>query len=178
MNISIQRINTTSEDYNNVEQLMRLAFAPDERRDEYEQRSLTDGCSFFSVNSIHCDGKWAGFLSSWNFGRFLYIEHFAIQEDLRCMGVGSEVLDRVCASAGLPIFLEVDQEGVSSDASRRVSFYRLAGFNLWKLDYIQPAYGIGKKPVPMQIMSRGIPESPENLAILQGLLRSHVYTSI
>ena len=76
------------------------------------------------LRTIVRDGELAGMISYWNFGTFVYVEHFAIDPSLRGGGTGSEVLAELRRSLGRPVVLEVERPADSNPmAARRIGAF-------------------------------------------------------
>ena len=84
--LEIKRISTTHEHYSYLENLMQTAFPSEERRDNSLQRDFTDNHPLFICNLILDKGTPVGLITYWNLGTFYYIEHFAIDPQIRNMG--------------------------------------------------------------------------------------------
>ena len=75
------------------------------------------------------NGKVLGFLNFWELSDFVYLEHFAVDKNLRGKGLGSELirkLSEICA--GKTIVLEAEPPELNEFSSRRIEFYRRLGF--------------------------------------------------
>ena len=174
-NIQFKRLRTTDVLYIAAENLLDTAFPPDERRPADMQRNVCESVPFFSMNAILCDGTWAGLLSTWNFGKIAYIEHFAVEPPLRDNGIGKDTILKLISLTRQPIVLEVEPEGSNHDADRRINFYKNMGFKVWETPYTQPPYAKGRKRLPMRLMAYGIDETSENVEKIKQLLLTHVY---
>lgn len=135
------------------------AFPADERRPYV---SVSDFLDFldakqgkFAVVSIHCNGRFAGFISFWRFDRYVYIEHFATLPQLRGQGVGGAALQQFFDTVGNDVVLEAELPD-NDIARRRIGFYRRHGFNVATgFRYFQPPYAEGLESVEMLVMARG-----------------------
>lgn len=119
------------------------SFPPEERRPWDALASLPDN---FSVYGITCGGTVTGLITLWRFeGEMVYIEHFAVDPAMRGSGIGKSVLAAVRRMASpLPVILEVEPEGSTPEAARRLGFYRRNGFiDFPEFNYIQPPYSPG-----------------------------------
>ncbi len=174
--VKITRIRTADERFGASLSLMHDSFVDDELRLDDELRTLTDNNPLFSYNVIEDSGdERIGVITTWNFGKCLYVEHFAIEPARRGAGYGGAVINKLTEISRQPIILEVEPPEMSVDAARRVSFYEKLGFAEWQTPYIQPAYAEGKKPVPMMLMSKGLAETLECAGVVTALLHKHVY---
>ncbi len=54
------------------------------------------------------EGSFIGFISFWEFKDYLYIEHFAINNEIRGKGYGSTILNKFIKSTPKTILLEID----------------------------------------------------------------------
>ncbi len=107
----------------------------------------------YSFYAISKDGEVVALLAAWEFENFVFIEHLAVKESMRGLGIGSKILKGFIESAKKTLLLETYP--LSNKAGkRRMKFYQHAGFRLNPYEYIQPAYSEGQKPLRMSIMSQ------------------------
>ncbi len=173
--ITLQRVSTKSPLFDQIMHLMHDSFCDDELRNDDEFCAVVNSCPIFSVNAIMYGGEWCGVLTAWNFGKFLYVEHFAIDPDKRGHGLGYAVIEKLKTLCRLPIILEVELPEASDMAPRRIAFYKRCGFDYWNMAYEQPPYDQTKRSVPMKLMASGLQETPDNAHIVVALLYKHVY---
>lgn len=153
--ITIQRFTTDNNlYYNYMEQLLISAFPVDEYRDLDELRTYIDTRFEFYCNIILEGTSLIGFVSYWDLGNFYYIEHFAIDPNLRNGGHGRKLLDYLSDLLQKPIVLEVELP-TEEMAQRRIKFYQRQGYTLWDKEYIQPPYKADSKALSMYLMVRG-----------------------
>ncbi|MCD8184498.1 MAG: GNAT family N-acetyltransferase [Bacteroides sp.] len=153
--IRFQRITTVDTAlYSYMEQLMTASFPPEEYRSLEELRNYTDNKPHFHNHIIFHHDTPIGFITYWTFGRFHYVEHFAIDPSQRNGGHGKNVLNHLCQQIDTPIILEVEapEEEI---AIRRINFYKRHGFTLWEKPYMQPPYKPGDNYLPMLLMAHG-----------------------
>ncbi len=93
-----------------------------------------------------------GFVTTWDIGNFLYVEHLVTSPKFRNMGLGSKILQKLASLATLPICLEVEPP-VTEMATRRIEFYKRNGYFLNTYRYFQPPYGSDKQPLELLIMT-------------------------
>lgn len=127
------------------------SFPADEKRD-FELHKECMKNREFSFNAVFCDEKICGFIALWDFDDFVFIEHFAIKEELRNKGIGKEIVCKIKEKNEKMIILETlkPEDDISA---RRIAFYERNAFVINDFDYVQPSYGKGKESVPMKIMS-------------------------
>lgn len=133
-------------------QLYLSAFPECERRDadiwaEYHKEKKD-----FCVYIIRRGEKFSGILTAWKLVHFIYIEHFAIQENERGSGTGSLALSQFIGQNSLPIVLEVELP-LTAQAVRRIAFYERLGLSVCEKPYLQPPYRDGDDEFPLLLMS-------------------------
>lgn len=173
--ISLSRIGTRDPHFEPSLALMEASFPADERREEDDLRALIEGNPLFAFNVVKSDGERVGLMTTWNFGKFIYVEHFATEPSVRGGGMGAASLRELASMADLPIVLEVEPPAQSDEARRRVGFYERSGFKLWRTPYTQPPYSKEKRSLPMSLMAYGLEETPDCAKIVTALLYRHVY---
>ena len=133
------------------EHLYESSFPPEERRDwnKMKQIPLEKGFCFYAVEQ---DGDFVGIISLWEFDEFVYAEHFAVREDMRNKGLGTDILQKVLRKYDKPVVLEIEPP-VSSTAKRREEFYKRNGFFLYDDYYFQPPYDDNSSGTELKIMS-------------------------
>ena len=119
-------------------------------------------------------GEFRGFITWWDFGEFVYGEHFAMLPECRGAGIGGEVIDRFVAEAGRPVVLEVELP-TDEMSRRRIGFYERHGFALCDAEYVQPPYDAGGGGVPMRLMSHGVTLDAAMFARVRDMLYAEVY---
>lgn len=138
----------------NVENTYIASFPEAERRAVTDFTQLVDNEPRFNVYALLNEGKYIGFITTWRFDSFAYIEHFAIDESARNGGFGSLVMKRFIEKLSLPIVLEVELP-TDEMSIRRVGFYERLGFTFDHHEYLQPPYRKGDDWLPMRLMSIG-----------------------
>lgn len=173
--IRLKRINTADESlYEYMERLITTAFPPEEYRQLEELRLYTDNKTHFYNNIIFNHDTPVGFITYWDFGKFYYVEHFAIDPAQRNGGYGKSVLTHLCQLLQYPIVLEVELPEEEM-ARRRINFYKRQGFALWDRPYMQPPYKPGDNHLPMLLMAHGDLESERDFEMVKENLYREVY---
>ena len=129
----------------------------------YEKRTLIQQKKLFrkkeySLFAVLEMRKFLGFLNTWDFDSFLFIEHFAVKEELRGKGIGTKILQNFIQKQKKhrkDIILETERPNVNFAAKKRIVFYERLGFRLCLENYMQPPYSTKKKPVPLFLMQHG-----------------------
>ncbi|MBR4071164.1 MAG: GNAT family N-acetyltransferase [Clostridia bacterium] len=153
-------VKLTSNDFDAVYNIMEYSFPPDELRGYGAQKAMLENGEYNIYAIRDDDAGIKAFITVYEFDDFAYAEHFAVACEYRNLGLGSEVLNLLKKTVKVPICLEVELPETDM-AKRRIGFYTRNGFFYNDYDYIQPAYGKDKNPVPLKIMTtdRGITES-------------------
>lgn len=98
-----------------------------------------------------------GFITWWKLDGCVYVEHFAIHQKARSHGLGAKALALFCQmNDDSTIVLEVEPEGSTEMASRRINFYKRSGFVPHPdFEYVQPPYTEDLPSVPLMLMTWG-----------------------
>jgi len=138
-------------DFENFWTLYEQTFPEHERRDlELQQEIMSHPA--FRIQHYKKDDLYEGFLNTFHFADFVFVDHLAVCPDQRGEGRGSAIMQELIHSTLKPIVLEVERP-TSDNAVRRIDFYEGLGFHLNVFDYIQPAIDEGREPVPLFLMS-------------------------
>ena len=173
--IRLQRISTADGFlYEYMEQLITAAFPPEEYRPLEELRLYTDSKPHFYNNIIFHHDTPVGFITDWDFGKFYYVEHFAVDPAQRNGGHGKNVLNHLCELLQHPIVLEVEMPEEEM-AQRRINFYKRQGFTLWEKPYLQPPYRPGDDYLPMLLMAHGNLECERDFETVKNSIYREVY---
>ncbi|MBN2765804.1 MAG: GNAT family N-acetyltransferase [Paludibacteraceae bacterium] len=157
-----------------IYELYHSAFPAKERRPWAEIEMLLQNEKRFHIKSIEKEGRFCGFISSWSFGSFVYIEHFAVAKDMRSKGCGANILQQVCREANMPVVLEVEPPA-TTDAIRRIAFYERNGFEVLTGHYMQPPYDGKSFFLPMLLMCNHRQFGQKNYEKIRKTLYSEVY---
>jgi ribosomal protein S18 acetylase RimI-like enzyme len=137
--------------YMKLYHLYVTAFPPAERRSrEGLEHEILHEKNFYP-NALIKDDEFVGFFNYWTFEKFFYIEHFAIEPDLRNHHIGRTVMEMILEKTNLPVVLEVEMPNYPL-AGRRIKFYERLGFTVLSHDYAQPPYESGEFLLPVLIM--------------------------
>lgn len=124
----------------------------------YEQRTAEQLGEALSDNRYHFrayleDGEVVAILAFWKMPTYVYIEHFAVIDESRGKGVGSQILKSFKEEMkALPVILEIDP--LTSDVARkRCEFYTQLGFVLNDFPHKHPAYREIFEPHELTVLS-------------------------
>lgn len=156
------------------EHLLTTSFPPEEYRDLAELRHITDTRPLFHPHLVLEDEKPIGLITYWDFGRFCYVEHFAIDPVHRNGGRGAQVMQLFFSQIQKPVVLEVEPP-TEEMARRRIGFYERQGLELWQTDYLQPPYRKGDDYLPLKLMVKGNLSETEDFEEVKTLIHKEVY---
>ena len=140
----------TEEKFSLVYKRLIDAFPYEERRDECDEKKcfLKEQFNFCEITD---DGESVGLIVFWVFERFLFIEHIAINKEIRSKGYGSKAIELIKTKYNLPIILEAEAPETEVQ-QKRIKFYENLGFKVNSYDYTQPSYHNGDS-VPLLVLS-------------------------
>lgn len=148
------------------------SFVDDEIR-EIDQKQLDKGN--YTLYAAEMNNEIAGFISTWDLGDYVFVEHVAISSKLRGQGVGSIVFEEIHKlNAGRRVVLEVKRPH-DKDSERRIEFYKRLNYCLNMFEYIQPPISEGKSAVPMYLMTLVESLSEEGYVVIRDMLYKEVY---
>ena len=95
------------EDFDAVFRLLARSFPAGERRDKAGQRALLAD-SAYQIDILRApSGGVQALMASWDFGGFVFFEHFAVDPACRNGGIGGQMLDALLARFDKPACLLV-----------------------------------------------------------------------
>lgn len=162
------------QDFDRVYEIMEMSFPADEYRNYDEQKALlkNPAYSIYVLNNESQDIK--AFIAVWEFNKFAFIEHFAVNPKYRNGGVGTRFLNELVELLDKDICLEV--EPPDADISiRRIGFYKRNNFHLNDYPYMQPPISQGKNTIPLFIMTSGSKVDEDIFEDIKGTLYKRVY---
>lgn len=148
-----------------AEEIYIEAFPPEERR-QWDQIAVSVNLPKLRLDGIFVNESLAGIITTWDFGSFIYIEHFAVERRMRGRNIGGAVIAKLARRENRPLLIEVEPSGSTPDADRRIRFYRNHGFEVIDKSYVQPPYVVGLPSVPLWLMSDGAVDPVAATALL------------
>lgn len=139
---------------NRVQKTYEESFPPEERREFYLIKDLLSRESLFKLYAFMHGEDYIGFISTWDFDSFTYVEHFAIDPQARNGGKGAKAMQLLMDTVGKPFVLEVEMP-TDEMSTRRIGFYNRLGFVLQNEEYSQPPYRKGDEWLEMRLMTNG-----------------------
>lgn len=153
--VSLENHGSASSWLEQIKRLYEESFPPEERRPWGSILRLLDTVgSPFGLYVVCRQGDMAGFITTWTFDDFVYVEHFAVLPSMRGSGIGARALRLLARSVRKPVVLEVEPRLTGQMAQRRIEFYKRCGFHEFdEYKYVQPPYGPGLPAVELTLMS-------------------------
>ena len=134
-----------------AQELFEEAF-PEQERPPFSSLRQRDAGKFHFLVAENGDDP-VGILTYWTFDELVYVEHFAIDEDLRNQGLGKAVFLNFLSQQHDQVVLEIELPN-NEEADHRLEFYASMGFFQNPQEYVQPSYHHDNRTVPMIIMSK------------------------
>ena len=162
------------DDFAQIYAILEHSFPPDERRTREEQYALLEDKRYRILGL--CEGTdVCAFLASWTLGDLIFIEHFAVLEQLRGKGLGSRLLrEFVLRCNGKRICLEAEPP-VDDVTASRIRFYERNGFFLNPYPYVQPVMTRGRNAIPLCIMTCGDAVDRDAFCKIRQVLYREIY---
>ena len=151
MNITFSRCRDTSDALMDAAMtLYRASFPSHELRLWADQKAvMSDPAYHFDM--CLTDGALAGLILYWDFGSYIYVEHFCVEPSMRGHGLGTLILAEL-AKKNKPIILEIDP--LTDDvAIRRKGFYERCGYVANGFAHIHPPYQAANHGHALIVMS-------------------------
>ena len=140
----------TKENFSFVYKRLIDAFPYEERRDEsHEEKCFLK--KEFNFCEIIDDNESVGIIVFWLFREYLFVEHVAINKEIRGKGYGSKTFELLKSQYNLPIILEAESPETEMQ-KKRIKFYENLGFKVNSYDYTQPSYH-NAQSVPLLVLS-------------------------
>lgn len=149
------------------------SFPPNERRRFNALRQLLS-CSDMHLCALIDQDQLVGFIIYWQWPTVVFVEHFAIDPNLRGNQLGQQALNELLRIDSLCYVLEVERAG-DDISRRRIQFYERQGFLLNTFPYAQPPYEAGNSPIPMHLLSIPVMPSQEDFNAVSTLIKERVY---
>lgn len=157
-----------------IERTYTDSFPEVERRDFSLVRKLLEDEPRFVMYALSVEDCYVGFITAWQFDRYTYVEHFAIDPAARNGGIGAKAMTLFFALCGTPVVLEVEMP-VDELSKRRIGFYERLGFKLDHHVYLQPPYRTGGEWLELRLMAYGDVGLDHAFEQVKNCLHEHVY---
>lgn len=160
--------------FEEVFKLMEKSFPKNEYRAKETQKKLLKNPMYKLDVKTDESGKTIAFIASWDFPKFLFIEHLAVDPCCRGKGTGSKIIKDFINNSKKPIVLEIE---IPNDeiSIKRKNFYEKLGFKLNNHEYYQLPLRKGDKPMKLNLMSYPNEIPDETFEIIENIIQSYVY---
>lgn len=150
--------------------LYETSFPPNERRTRDDHLRALQDADFVPLGAVE-DGRLLADIFLWKTDGFVYLEHFAVQPELRSHGTGGKILEQLLDTQQL-FLLEIEPP---EDAltSRRKRFYERHGLQAQPYAHVQLPFQGGGPILPLVIMANR-PVTPEQCRAFQEYLLNRV----
>lgn len=155
-------------------ELYQTAFPAVERRSLQALKQNFELEKRFLVVAFLHNGEFAGFFNYWLFANFVYVEHFAVDSNLRGQHIGSKAMQMFLQMHNCPIVFEVEMPE-NHIATRRIAFYERLNCKLLSKQYAQPPYDGAGEFLPMLLMTNNYNYADKHFAEIKTTLYSEVY---
>ena len=152
--------------------IMEEAFPPTERRVSAGQYELLRHPRYV-IHAAEEDGRMIAFMAVWKLSGVTFVEHFAVERQLRNGGIGGALLEKLRAE-NAPLVLEVELP-TDDLTRRRIAFYQRHGMCLNEREYAQMPLRAGDAPTPMYLMSSPEALDEEEFVRIRREIYRHVY---
>ncbi|AOR23847.1 GNAT family N-acetyltransferase [Clostridium taeniosporum] len=139
-------------DFDSFFDLLDKSFPNIERRSRKGQKEIFSEILYKVYGIKNGNDKVLGFIATWEFDKFNFIEHFAVDISLRGNGLGTKMLKEYIKNFNKPIYLEVEYPN-DAISIRRIEFYKRLGFYLNDFEYVQLPLQVGNELLPLKIMT-------------------------
>ena len=134
-----------------AQELFEEAF-PVQERPSFSSLRRRDAGKFHFLVAENGDEP-VGILTYWTFDELVYVEHFAIAEELRDQGLGKATFLNFLSQQTSQVVLEVELPN-TEEADHRLEFYASMGLYRNTQEYMQPSYHGDNQMIPMIVMSK------------------------
>lgn len=148
-----------------IRPLYESSFPVEERRPWQGVLNKLNHESCYEMWLLRCGDTNVGMAVTWQLSSALYVEYLAIDNDMRCKGLGKRALVAIKSHAGgKRVVLEAEPPSTGEMACRRLGFYSRNGFEaLPGVDYVQPPYAPGLPSVKLLLLADGPVDDTDTL---------------
>ncbi|MFC5530245.1 GNAT family N-acetyltransferase [Cohnella yongneupensis] len=154
--------------------IMKASFPESERRTYDGQKALLSDPHYRLEAETDSNDRLISFIAAWEFPSLRFVEHLAVDPDIRGGGIGGKMMRAYMGECSTPVVLEVEPPDTQI-AIRRVSFYKRLGFHLNPFDYRQPPLQQGHSDLPLKLMSYPSPLKEFEFVRYREILYNLVY---
>jgi len=140
--------------YRSFSEVYKQSFPFHEQRNEEQQRKAFGNKRYHLIAKIVMadNFKLGSFISYWDFDDYVYIEHLAVNPDMRGKNIGSTSLKLFADLINKPVLLEIDPL-VDEVSRNRLHFYERLGYQLNLYKHFHPPYNPQFPPHELLVLS-------------------------
>ena len=131
--------------------LYEASFPPNERRTRDDHLRALQDADFVPLGAVE-DGRLLADIFLWKTDGFVYLEHFAVQPELRSHGTGGKILEQLLDTQQL-FLLEIEPPE-DPLTCRRKRFYERNGLHAQPYRHVQLPFQGGGEIQPLVIMAQ------------------------
>lgn len=131
--------------------LYEVSFPEEERREISQLKKLIDSAEQMSLNAVFFEEQFAALFIYWEMDGFYYLEHLAVQPELRNQKLGARILAWAEQNLHGLRLLEVEPDDTEM-AARRIGYYKRNGYDILTKEYVQPSYRSSEDACELWIM--------------------------
>lgn len=161
-------------EFNEIFAIMEASFPVSEIRTRSGQQALLKHPYYHLYTRRNEEGQILAFLAAWELPELRFVEHIAVNPEVRSGGIGRELMNGFIAQSDKPVLLEVEPPDGELE-QRRIGFYERLGFHLNPYDYVQPPLRTGQADLPLRIMTYPEPVTAEQFGRFRELLYTEIY---
>lgn len=160
--------------FDDVFSLMQKSFPKNEYRTYENQKKLLENPHYRIIPYFGEGNEFLAFAAIWDFDFFKFVEHIAVSEKCRGMGIGSKIMRDITENSGIDVVLEIEPP-VDETSVKRLKFYEKLGFKCNDYAYLQPPLNKNDKPIPLKILSYPQTIGEQKFKKIQKIIYSNVY---
>lgn len=138
--------------YESFREVYTGSFPIHEQRNEAQQTEAFDDRHYNLILKTDED-RVISFIGYWDFKSYVYIEHLAVNPELRGQNKGSELLEDFAKFALKPVILEIDPP-TDQISKKRLNFYERLDYKTNPYIHFHPAYREELVPHELIVLSR------------------------
>jgi len=137
--------------YKSFHEIYTVSFPIHEQREQFQQIAAFKDKRYHLIIKIDGDNL-VSFIAYWDFKDYVYIEHLAVNPELRGRNKGSELLEDFAEMISKTIILEIDPP-INDTAKKRLKFYEKLGYEINSYIHFHPAYKEELTPHELVVLS-------------------------
>lgn len=167
----------TKEEFDEIFKLMQKSFPESEYRPYEQQFKLLKVKEYKILTQYDGSGNLKAFAAIWDFPKFLFVEHLAVNPIYRGGGIGTKIMKDLIKSCNKRVILEIEppQNEISI---KRLQFYERLGFHICNYEYYQKPLREGQGQLRLNLMSYPDFLDKNSFDYINDYLRKYAYKPI